>query len=127
MNTKTIVAGLAFGFVATNALAVEASRVEVPVTSLQRAEIRAEIVRTPEAVGAFSATEAYGSFSGAMLHKMGSLSRADVVAEMALPHWQALIAAKSSTYNDFRGTSPSEAPLGTTLAIHIQPRDFVGG
>ncbi len=101
MNTKTLVASLAFGLVSASSFAAEAVRTEVPVSTLDRAVIRAEIERA-DAAGELNTNEAYGSFSYATLHgRKSTLTREAVIAEMSLPKWQALMAAPSEAYNVF--------------------------
>lgn len=107
MNNKTIIASLAFGLVSASSMAVEAVRTEVPVAKLERMEVRAQIKRAV-AAGELASNESFGSFAYSTLHGQNStLTRAAVMAEMSQPRWQALIAAPSDAYNDFRGDTGS--------------------
>ncbi len=127
MNAKTLISSLAFGLVSANALAVEALPFEIPATTLDRAEVRAQIARSD-----IRSDETYGSFSYRELHGLRQLTREAVIAEMSMPKWQALMAARSDEYNSFGhvgapGTSLAAAASEAAVAARAGAFDYVGG
>jgi Domain of unknown function (DUF4148) len=60
MNTKQLIAAAAIAFAGTSAFAIEATQIEVPASTLTRAEVKAELARAQAAGELNQASALYG-------------------------------------------------------------------